>query len=386
MAKKSIETIHEKNTIINNIIDAIIKNSTFLILGHENPDEDCIASTVATALILTKFSKNTFIYQGYPIHEHFNYLMNICRYNSINIIKTENALPENIDMIVCCDTPKPSMIDCGPAIRKLINGNPGRIIEFDHHLGGDSQYIGHPEYAMVTEASSASELVGYLALKLRNRKDLLEKYNIEDPLTRNLVLAVLTGIVGDSKMGIFLKSAREKRYYEIFSRMYSGILYDETTKKSNISSMNQIFDEIRKLSSSEENCSHIMMSRKKFSRDFGYVVMNETEMNSLYNDFDDDTIVSISRGIVDTLAEESKKLGLMVYYDNPATSQLIQFRLRRSAKYRGFDLRTILEIFSIENGGGHEGAIGFRFPKDTIDDIDQFVAGFIEKVEKIIKR
>jgi nanoRNase/pAp phosphatase (c-di-AMP/oligoRNAs hydrolase) len=206
MPKKSIETSHEKNRIINNIIDAILANGSFLILGHENPDEDCLASTVAIALILAKFSRQTGIYQSYPVHEHFNYLMNICSYNSIDIIKSEKDLPENIDIIICCDTPKPSMLDRGPVIEAMMKKPGMTIIEFDHHIGGDSEYIGSDGYAMVSEASSASELVGYLSLKLRNRKELLSRYNIEDPLSRNFVLAVLTGIIGDSKMGNVLKS------------------------------------------------------------------------------------------------------------------------------------------------------------------------------------
>ena len=384
MPKKPIETIYEKNRIINNIIDVIVANNCFLILGHENPDEDCLASTVAIALILAKFSKRTYIYQSYPIHEHFNYLMNICSYNSINIIKSEEDLPENVDIIICCDTPKPSMLDKGPVIDRMMHQEGAVIIEFDHHIGGDSEYIGTEGFAMVSEASSASELVGYMSLKLRKRKELLSLYNIEEHLSRNFVLAVLTGIIGDSKMGNFLKSRRERRYYTIFSHMYSRILTHETIKKTNISNMNEIFDEIQKLSSDEEKCSVIMMRKKRSSSLFGYIVMHEDDMNEMYREFDSDTIVSISRGVVDTLAEESGLFGLFVYYDDPVNSDLIQFRMRRSTKFKKYDLRNVLELFSIKNGGGHEGAIGFRFPRKSIDDIELFVMDFIEKVEDTI--
>ena len=57
MNKKSIQTIHEKNRIIDNIINALQEKNHFLFLGHQNPDEDCIGSMVAFALIVGKFSK-----------------------------------------------------------------------------------------------------------------------------------------------------------------------------------------------------------------------------------------------------------------------------------------------------------------------------------------
>jgi nanoRNase/pAp phosphatase (c-di-AMP/oligoRNAs hydrolase) len=166
--------------------------------------------------------------------------------------------------------------------------------------------------------------------------------------------------------------------------MYSRILTNETVKKTNISNMDQIFEEIQKLSSEEEQCSAIMMKKKMFSRFFGYIVMDEGEMNEMYRDFDTDTVVSISRGVVDLLAEESGCFGLFVYYDNPSVSDLIQFRLRRSTGFKKFDLRKILGMFSISNGGGHEGAIGFRFSRKSIDDLNLFVEDFIKKVEETV--
>jgi nanoRNase/pAp phosphatase (c-di-AMP/oligoRNAs hydrolase) len=61
-----------------NIIDAVVTRQGFLLLGHKTPDEDCIASMVAFALLGVKFSKNICIYLGKQIHEHFHYLLNKC--------------------------------------------------------------------------------------------------------------------------------------------------------------------------------------------------------------------------------------------------------------------------------------------------------------------
>lgn len=384
MKKTNIETIHEKNSIIRNIFDTIESHNDFLILGHKNPDEDCISSMVAFSLILSKFNKRVKLYFSDYVHEHYEYLINICKYNSIEIYYSDEFNLDDIDTIVVCDTPKPSMIDAPPSITGLLSKDSIRVIEIDHHVGADSEYIGNRGYCLVTEASSACELIGLLGLKLCNRKDLLTKYNISDPFSRNLVLSILSGIIGDTKMGKYIKSSREKKYYQIFSTKYNNILLKETTKSSNFSNKNQVFDELLRLSELEAHCFNYIINRKKFSSSIGYVVLDQESMKPLFEGCDNDTIVTVTRTIADILAEESGKLSMIVYYDSPERSNLIQFRVRRSEGFKKYDLRTVLKVFSIENGGGHEGAIGFRVPKDSVDDIFKYADSLISGIEKEI--
>lgn len=384
MKKKNIETIHEKNRIINNIFDSIESRSNFLVLGHKNPDEDCISSMVAFALILSKFNKSVKLYFADIVHEHFQYLLNICRYNSIEIFYSIDFNADAIDAIVVCDTPKPDMIEATAEISPLFTKNDIRIIEIDHHIGADSEYIGNDGYCLVTEASSACELIGLIGLKLCNRKDLLKIYNISDPFSRNFVLSILSGIIGDTKMGNYLKSKREKKFYQIFTTKYNNILLKETVKESNFSNKNQVFEELVRLSKSEEECFDFIIGKKKFSPSIGYVVLGQNSMDFLFRECGNDTIVSITRTIADILAEESGRLSLIAYYDNSGQSNLIQFRIRRGKDFKNYDLRKILKIFSIENGGGHEGAIGFRISKDSIDSLDSYVDNLIVKIEQDI--
>jgi hypothetical protein len=107
-------------------------------------------------------------------------------------------------------------------------------------------------------------------------------------------------------------------------------------------------------------------------------------VETLRGEFDNDTIVSVARGVADVLAEESKWLGLVCYPDPPDESDLVQFRLRRSHRYKTMDLRTVLKRFSIANGGGHEGAIGFRVPKEKIEDLEDHVETLIRGIEDLI--
>ena len=50
--KKALGTIAEKNRIINNIIEVIQNREHFLLVGHRNPNEDCVSSLVGFALIV----------------------------------------------------------------------------------------------------------------------------------------------------------------------------------------------------------------------------------------------------------------------------------------------------------------------------------------------
>jgi nanoRNase/pAp phosphatase (c-di-AMP/oligoRNAs hydrolase) len=381
MEKKAISSSRAKNRIIDNIINAIVVRQGFLLLGHKTPDDDCIASMVAFALLAAKFSKHISIYLGKQIHEHFQYLLNICTYNSIPILYQDDALSAPIDTVVLFDTAKPSMIEANALVKQVIEAEGTLKIEIDHHIGSDSAYFGQKNYCLVTEASSSGELVGQILLRLRDNKRLLKRFQINDLASRNIVLAVLTGIIGDSKMGLYLKSEREKEYYRAFSAMFNEMLAQKTTRRTNFSDMQQVFQEIQRLSRNEEKCFNYFIERKRFSAKIGYVVLGEQAIGTLSREFDNDTIVSVARGAADILAEESKWLGLVCYSDPPEQSDLIQFRLRRSHQYKAIDLRTVLKSFSISNGGGHEGAIGFRVPKSEIDDLEDYVASLIRGIE-----
>ena len=84
------------------------------------------------------------------------------------------------------------------------------------------------------------------------------------------------------------------------------------------------------------------------------------------------------------ITEESGKLGLVSYSDNPERSELVQFRLRRAGRWKNYDLRALLSRFSITNGGGHEGAIGFRIPRTEIPDFHAYVDTLVSRIEAAI--
>jgi nanoRNase/pAp phosphatase (c-di-AMP/oligoRNAs hydrolase) len=382
MAKRKIETIREKNIIIGNIISAMVERKGFLLLGHKNADEDCIASMVAFAILLTKFDKQVQIYIDSKIPDNVGFLANICFYNSIRVVNSQQRLAPGVDTIITCDTPKPSMMDMSPRIRKLFGSDEVIRIEVDHHLGADSDYIGDKGYCLVTEASSASELVGILALKLKGRKDILSRFMIADPMSRNFVLAVLTGVIGDTNMGKYLKTRREIKYYNIFSGIYNDILMRTTVKESNFTRIDEVYGELQKLSEKEAKCYGYVFQKQQLSNQVAFIVLNKRDMAYLAKNYERETIVNVTKTIVNDLAEVSQKVGIITFPEKTGNSYLIQFRMRRSHDFKSFDLRKILEIFSIKNGGGHEGAIGFRFPGSEIKDPAAYTRRIIERLEK----
>ena len=385
MKKTRIPTRRRKLRIIRTIIDAVAGSESFLLVGHQHPDEDCISSMVAFSLLLGKLNKRCAIVLPNDEFGNFGYLLDICKYNSITILHAEDQVEDAWDYVVVMDTPKPSMMEFGPTVTSLAAFREGRVVEFDHHLEADGAYIGVPALSFVDEASSTCELVGYFALRLRARRALLREYGQPDLMSRNFVLSVMTGIVSDTKMGRFLKSKRERRYYRYFSSQFDAMLARKTMKGSgNLSSLGDIFLELEKLSEEEHDCCQYMESRKKSTGHVAYVALGAEDCDDLFQRFGADVVITVARYIADQLAEESGCLSMVAYYDHPDASDLIQFRMRRSMKYKRLDLRRVVERLGIENGGGHEGAVGFRVPRDRVADFEGLVAEVLAGTEDLV--
>ena len=385
-AKKDFPKLALKKRTAAAFIRGLEEGEGFLIVGHRSPDDDCVAAMVAFGLIAVKLNKPAYLHFGAPVHSQFDYLLKICTYNSIAVLGPDDAIPGPVSAVVALDTPKPAMLDLGPAALRLIEAERPRRMEIDHHLGADSSYFGDEGYRLVAAASSASELVGYLALKMDDDPAFKARWQIGEFMTRNLVLAVLTGIIGDSRMGKYLKSPRERWYYERFSQLFDRLLAQKTrTGSGNFTSKEQVFDAITALSSDAERCFAAMMEGRRATESFRYALLGEAEVARLRGEFGDETMTAVAKTVADALAEESGRLGLLAYPDAPEVSGLVQFRVRRSQDYQGIDLRDMLARLAIENGGGHPGAVGFRFPKEEAANLEPFAAGIVERIEALVR-
>lgn len=383
--KTAHRSIAERNRTIDRIVRAIDRNDRFVVVGHRHPDEDCVASMVAMAIILTKFSKDVRVLLPDPVSEQCTYLIDICRHNSIRI--DEECCDEfiDVDALVVCDTAKPEMIAPSVIVDALFAERDVLRIEIDHHLETDSVYSGSPGYRLVDEATSTAELVGVLAIKMQRYAELIDRYHVKEILSRNLVLAILTGIIGDTKLGSYFSSERVRRAYGAFTRFYNRLLRQMTTKDTNFFTMTEVFEDLQRLSSDEAACYADMMSRKQIGRYVGLVLLDKRAVAELSSHFDWETISSVSRAAADALAEITGYVGLLGYVDDPERSALVQFRLRRSRSFTELDLRDVIEHFSIVNGGGHQGAVAFRFRPDEVDDLEALAARLVAGVDELIE-
>jgi nanoRNase/pAp phosphatase (c-di-AMP/oligoRNAs hydrolase) len=383
-SKKDIASIAEKNRIVQRFVDAFESMDRFLLIGHRNPDEDCIAAMVAFGLLASKLNKEVYVYLYGAVHDQYSYLLNICTYNAIDILHDDGALPSGIQAVVALDTPKPSMLETSEAIQALIADPAVRRMEIDHHLGADSAYFGDPGYRLVCAASSASELVGYVALKMSEMPRYEADQGAGGFLARNFVLAVLTGIIADSRMGKYLQTKRERWFYERFSSLFDRLLAQKTAAGSgNFTSKEEVFKAIATLSSEEEECYRRMMGSRRKLDSLEYVILNEPETATFHSLYGEEVFTTIAKAVADSLAEDGGKLGLVAYPDDPSVSDLAQFRLRRCHSYRSLDLRDVLPGIGATNGGGHPGAVGFRFEKSAIGDFVSFAQGLAAKIDAL---
>lgn len=376
--KEDIGTIAEKKRRVRRVSDAIEFGSEFLVLGHRNPDDDCLGSMVAVGLLIQRFSKNAHVYTTENVGEKLGYLLDICRYNSIDI---NHEIPwDRIDTVFVCDTAKPELLESNDRADGLLADPRVRVIEIDHHLGKDSEYIGDQGYRLVMEASSSAEIIGYFAYKLSKREDLLGRYGIEDMFPRNFVLAVITGLVGDTNLGQFLPTPRVERSYHFFSSYFNRILRRKTVRLRNYSSQEELFQELGSLSSRERDCFEQLLEKAEFKRGIGYRGVSADEMAERFSVFGEDTIANTSRAAADSLAEAAGKVGIVAYWEPDGESPYIRCSARRGYGYRDFDLRKLIEIGNIDNGGGHPGAVGFRVPKSEVADVEDYLRALVGRL------
>ncbi|MDR0710201.1 MAG: DHH family phosphoesterase [Spirochaetaceae bacterium] len=389
MKKKEIATIAEKNRIASNIIGEIERLDTFILVGHQDPDVDCIASLAAVGLLLCRAGKDTVIYLPGPVGEHFNYLLAICKYNGIIFLYGGDEIPTFLDKedagakgLFLLDTPKPEMFSWNGPIKKMFKDPAVRKIEIDHHVQTDAVYAGDQGFCLVTEASSTCELVGYLVIKMAKKKNWRKK---DDIFTQNVSLAILTGIVGDSSMGKYLKNKREKRYYDLFSNSFDRYLEERTQKPVKKTSTEAAFDPLQSFSVQDKKCFDRIMGATVEAGALFYVGLDEAESKGLFDSYGNDRMVMVTKIVADILAENSGKLGLVAYYDTSKPDGLVQFRLRRGSKYNTLDLRKVLKKLNLDDGGGHPGAIGFRIPGGKIAGFDKFIAELAEDINALVE-
>ena len=366
--KRQNMTIGARNRVIKNIYYLMKTHRSFLILGHENPDEDCYASTVAGALLLRKFNKHVSIFLESVPSENLKFLTSICKYNKINVYYGTMPTIRSVEVLCTLDTPKPSMLATAGCIEHFLKNPLIPKIEIDHHFGSDAGYIGDTDYSLVLHASSTCEILCRLCYKLANHPEIRHRYSIEELYSRNLVLTLLTGMLGDAKMGNYISNPHDKEVFEYFSKHLNLMLRistnsSGTTKK--IESMERLLNVMETTNAETEKVYNTIISRAVYTDQVGAVILSAAESDTFLKSIEYTQFIGMIKVATNTIAERAGGVGISVYYDAPDKSNKIQCRIRASEAVRGIDLRPILAHFKIMDGGGHPGAIAFRLPRES---------------------
>lgn len=378
MSKQPLSTIADRNRRYEAIIERFDRGKSFLVTGHANPDADCLASMVGVCLVLRKLMKPVCLLTAGHMPKNLDYLLTIADYNGVSVNKCSDAAgAAPADTLIVCDTAKRTLLPSNPEIENLLQRKETVIIEIDHHLGGDSAYLRENEIALVDRASSACSLLARVAWKLDS------KGSVEEVFSRNVVVTLLTGMVGDTQFGRAVGTRREGRIYALLTGFLDGLLREQTFSEGNFTNAETLYSEMVRLTEAEKQVWAYLMERRQIEGAVGYIVLAPAESTELFDRFGADVVVAVTRSATDRLAEESGRIGLVVYYDERHEQSLVQCRMRRNYGYTDVDLREILERLSIDDGGGHPGAIGFRFPRERIDDYPRLVQEIVSAANRL---
>ncbi|MGP1438477.1 MAG: DHH family phosphoesterase [Treponema sp.] len=382
-------TISQKNRTIRNILNLIMHSSHILLLGHSYSDEDCVSSMLALALLLRKFDKCVTIY----VKDHFppslSFFKNICEYNEIELaIKSTDDIIKP-DAIFILDTPKPDMLALDDKILDFFLQKSIPKVEIDHHFSKDARHTGDAPYRLTLHASSSCEIIATICYKLSKQKIVLEKNGIGELYSRNIVLTILTGMIGDAKFGNYLSSRRDRAFFKYFLNKLGSILRESHYINSgNISSTDEILHLLEEVSEKEKLLYNLVSKKVKKQDSIGLLILNEEDSLNLQKSADDfQDFIAIVRRITGELSDSPNTASISCFYYPKSISNFVEFRVRAGEIIKGIDFRQVIEDMKVPegNGGGHPGAICFKVEKRMIANINDYTKKLMEDVLKIIK-
>jgi len=279
------------------------------------------------------------------------------------------------DVLCILDTPKPDMVAADGCIYDFLSNPAIPKVELDHHFFSDAAYSGDPDYSLVLHASSTCEILCRICYKLANHPEIMQRYSIQELYSRNLVLALLTGMLGDAKMGNYLVTAHDKEVFNYFSRHLNMMLRistrSENTKK--IASMERLLNVIETSDAETEKIYNTIVSKAVYTKGVGMIILSESDSKSIFETIEYGQFISMIKMATNTIAEKANGVGISAYYDTPDKSNKIQCRIRACEAVRGIDLHSVLAHFQITDGGGHPGAIAFRLPRNLNRPLQTFL-------------
>ena len=322
-----------KNINLNKVIELIEHANNILILGHVNPDGDCIGAMTAMTLGLTSIKKNVTAWAEEPIPLKYRFIKNVFEKPRQNIVN-------DFDLIIVLDTAVQTRVGV-PFDFSVVKQT---VLSIDHHVANENTF----SYVYGDQSQAATACIVF---------DILKKLNIE--ITKPIAEAIYTGILTDT--GCFSYSNTDIRTFEIsLELMKAGI------NPSEISSI--IYNSFSKeyLSILAEALSTIEL----VADNRGAIMYVSAEMikNQGLETFDTEDFVNYPRSII--------TVDVACMLTELPNSELLRLSLR--SKTPDVNVRKLAIKF---NGGGHKCASGAKINEPLFD----FLPKLKKELENFIK-
>lgn len=362
---------------------------SFLVLGHSYSDVDCISSMLAISLLLRKFHKYVTIYVKDRFPSSISFFQKICEYNDINVLIADSKELEKPDAIFILDTPKPEMISLDDKILDFFLQRSIPKIEIDHHFSKDARHSGDVPYRLTLRASSSAEIIAHMCQKLSKHKLVLEKNAVGELYSRNIVMVMAAGMMGDAKKGGYLATRRDISFFKYFLNKFDTILKKSSYEGSaNVSSVDEMLQLLEKMTQEELHLYEMMKKESTSKANIGILALDEKISHNICSSLPDFSVfMEVLRNITDELSNSPNNVAISCFYYPSSISNFVEFRVRAGENLKGIDFRCLVDIMKVPegNGGGHPGAICFKIEKHLISDIKEYLASLVSNVEKIIE-
>ena len=293
------------------------------------------------------------------------------------------------DVIIILDTPKPSMIAMDDKILSFFLQKNIPKIEIDHHFSNDARHSGDEPYQLTLRASSSAEIIAIICKNLSRHTQVLEKHGICEIYSRNIVMAMVTGMLGDAKMGEYLASKKDRAFFHYFLNKFDRLLQENHYKGSgNIKSVDEALLLLEEMTEEESTLYEVMRKYTKEEDGLGLLLLDEVQsllLQSKAGNFF--TFLDILRNMTGKLSDSPHLASISCFYYPLSLSSFVEFRVRASEKIRGVDFRGLIEEMEVPegNGGGHPGAICFKVERSLIQDIREYTQKLIAAVKGKIR-
>lgn len=301
--------------LVDKVISKILKHDKILLIVHENPDGDTLASASVVYQVLKRLGKDVAIVCKDPIPKPFLFLPEIDKIQS-------DMLFGDYELII--------VIDCGDSRRtgfdrrlKDFVRNKKTLINIDHHPKNDLHKIADINY-VDQSASSTAEIIW----------ELIDKMMVE--VDKNIATALLTGLYTDT--GGFKHSNTSTKTLQIAAElMHHGARIKLITQNV---SLNKTVPALKLWG--------IVLERLKKHKDLKIVSSVITRKDLVSSGATDDDIA----GVVNLMNSVSDSKAAILFYETE------DGKIRASVRTED-DHVDVARLAAVFDGGGHKKAAGF---------------------------